>query len=278
MAKAKLYVLSNGTIWNERCFLSHFGTQEDTGMFCTSKSYPISSSSYFIDHPGAKIVFDLGWKTEDFAKLKGFPFCKNEEGLTYKQSPDENPKSQLEKIGVSIEDIDYVVISHLMIEHAAWLSLFRGKKARIIVQKKEFEYAYVNGDRSEFAPEPFHSWMYWKEHFDHPDLNYELIESDRLLAEDVQIIHTPGYQMMKVRLQESGTIVLSSCETRNMYYGIGINANAPGIPHAFSHSFSEELRSFRQIIQIAKEEKGQIFFGHDIGQFQTLKKAPEYYN
>lgn len=281
MEKAKLYVLSNGHMWVERGFLYHFGSQKDTGKAYEPGSFCISNCSYFIDHPAAKIILDLGFKTQDFDKLKGFPMRRNEEGLTYKQSPDENPKSQLEKIGVSIDDLDYVVISHLMLEHDAWLPLFKGKKARIIVQRKELEYAYANGNWKA-APEPFHSWMYWKEHFDHPDLNYELIEGDRLLAKDVQIIstpgHTPGYQMMKVGLEKSGTIILSPCEHRDMYYGIGVNALSPGIPHAFTYSLADELRNFRKILQTVKEENGQIFFGHDYEQFKTLKKIPQYYD
>jgi glyoxylase-like metal-dependent hydrolase (beta-lactamase superfamily II) len=282
MATVKLYVLSSGLLWAEKGFLFNFGTQEDTGEKYEPESVAGISCQYFIDHSDAKILFDLGWNMEDFSKLKGFPQRENEDGKEIEQAPDENPKSQLEKIGVSIDEIDYVVISHLMAEHAGWLPLFREKKARIIVQKKELEYAYANKDRSRFAPEPFHSWMYWSRHFDHPDLNYELVEGDRELVDGVQIMHTPGhtpgYQIMKVRLQKSGPIVLSACETWHNYYGVGVNAVAPGIPHCFSYSYGDELRNFRKIKQIVGEEKGQIFFGHDYKQFQTLKKVPEYYD
>jgi glyoxylase-like metal-dependent hydrolase (beta-lactamase superfamily II) len=282
MTDAKLYVLSNGRMWIEKGFVYLYGGKEDSGKPYEPKALEISNSSYFIDHPKAKILFDLGWTVEDFGQplFQGFPMRANEEGLTIKQAPDENPKSQLEKIGVSIDDIDYVVISHLFVDHDGWLPLFRGKKARIIVQRREFEYAYSHLN-PKTALEPYMSWLYWKDHFDHPDLNYELIEGDHFLVEDVEIIftpgHSPGYQRMKVKLEESGTIILSSCEFKHMYYGYGLYADAPGIPHTWSYCHPEELRGHRRILEIAKRENAQIFFGHEMEQFESLKKVPEFY-
>ena len=197
-----------------------------------------------------------------------------------KQENDENPKAQLEKIGVSLDDIDYVIISHLMHEHAGYLPLFEGKKAKIVVQRRELEYAYTNSNRKT-ALEPFHSWMYHKKHFDLPGLSYLLLEGDYTLVNGVEIIstpgHTPGYQMVRVDLEKEGMIVLSPCELESMYFGIGINAQAPGVPHAFSYSFGDELRSFRKITALAKKENGRIFFGHDQAQFDSLKKIPDFY-
>ncbi|MFQ5827182.1 MAG: N-acyl homoserine lactonase family protein [Dehalococcoidia bacterium] len=280
MAKARLYVMDCGTLWVERGFMWHFGTREDTGKEYEPQPFGIASSMYFIDHPEAKIVFDLGFRKEDFERRPSFPGRKGPRGSTFEQSPEQNPEVQLRKIGVGIDDIDYVVLSHLMSEHAGWLPLFQKKKAQIIVQVRELEYAYSNLNRRSSLT-PFHSWMYIREHFDSRDLNLRMIEGDFMLAEDVEIIftpgHTPGYQMMMLRLEETGTIVLSSCEHRGMYYGVGVNAQAPGIPHAFSYSLGDELRNFRKILDIVRRERGQLFCGHDLEQFQELKRLPDYY-
>lgn len=283
MNNSKLYVLTCGSIWVERGFLTHFGTYLDTGKPYEVGSFPISSSQYFIDHPQAKIVVDLGFTIEDWKIRVGFPHRASQPGVAdshFKQERDQNPKAQLEKIGVTLDDIDYVIISHLMEEHAGYLPLFNRKKAKIVVQRTEFEYAYSNANPKS-ALTPFHSWMYHRQHFDLPGLNYMLIEGDYTLVDGVEIIftpgHTPGYQMVRLDLKKEGAIFLSPCELESMYFGIGVNAQAPGIPHAFSYSLGDELRNFRKIAALAQKEKGRIFFGHDQAQFNTLKKIPEFY-
>jgi len=282
----KLYVLNSGTILTERGFLWHFGTKADTGKEYVAKPYLVQSSQYYIEHPEAKILFDLGYQIEDFEGFfGGFPHRKDPEGAWVKQKPDENPVAQLGKIGVKVDDIDYVVISHLMSEHAGWLPSFAGKKAQIVVQEKEYEYAQRVGTPTppgqEPAVEQFHSWMYLRKLYEVPGLNYKLIDGDYELVKDVTILHTPGhtpgYQVLLVRLPKTGTVIMSPCEHRGMYYDIPINGTAPGIPHSFTWFAAEELRSFKKIREIVEKEKGQVFYGHDAEQWQTLKHVPEYY-
>lgn len=277
----RLYVLTCGVIWVERGFLWHFGTKEDTGKDYVAQPFKIQNCQFFINHPDAKIVVDLGFTAEMWSNFPGFPERTGPEGVWFKQGPDENPKAQLKKIGVSIDDVDYVVMSHLMAEHAGWLPLFEDKKARIIVQRKELEYALVNS-RWKSAPEPFHSFMYVRELFDLPGLDYEIIEGDHTLAKGVDILHTPGhtpgYQIVMARLKNTGPVILSLCDHKGMYHGIGVNAEAPGIPHAFTYSAADELRSFRRILNIARVEKAQIFYGHEFDWYQKAKKPPEFYD
>jgi len=282
----KLYVLSCGRLWVERGFLLHYGTSRDTRKEYQSEAFPIINTQYYIEHPKAKIIFDLGYTVEDFDILKGFPHHRGPEGLYIKQEPDENPVAQLEKIGVKIDDIDYVVMSHLMSEHAGWLPVFAGKKAQIIVQEKEYEYAqrigtYNPPEPLEFAVEQFHSWMYYRKQYDIPGLNFKLIEGDVELVKDVTLLHnpghTPGYQVMSVKLPKTGTVVLAACETCRNYYDIPINGISPGIPHGVTWFAAQELRAIKRVRELVEKEEGQLFCGHDLEQFTTLKHIPEYY-
>ena len=281
----KLYVLNGGRLWTENAFHWHFGTEADTGKEHVAEAFCVRSTQFYIEHPEAKIIFELGYKTEDFKAFCGFPHRKSPEGFRMKQGPDENPVAQLGKIGVNVDDIDYVVISHLMSEHAGWLPAFAGKKAQVVVQRKEYEYARRIGTPSspgEPALEQFHSWMYRRKHYEVPGLNFQLIDGDHELVKDVMILHapghTPGYQVMLVRLPKTGTVIISACEHRGNYYDIPINGNAPGIPHTFTWFAAGELESFKRMREIVEKEKGQLFYGHDEEQFKTLKHAPEYYD
>jgi N-acyl homoserine lactone hydrolase len=279
----KLYVLDCGQLWTEEGFLKHFGTQDLTGKEYEAAAFGIRSCQYFIDHPKAKIIFDLGFTLDDFQKFVGCPHRRGPEGTHVQQAPDQNPIAQLAKIGVKPEDIDYVVVSHLMSEHVGYLPHFAGTKAKIIVQEDEQEYASRIGvpprPGDEPAVEQFHSWMYLHLRGAWPDYLY--IKGDyELVGKDVEILslpgHTPGFQNMMVRLPTTGPVFLSACETRGMYYDVPINGYAPGIPHAFTWSAARELHSFKRIRDLVEGEEGQIFFGHDQEQFLTLKAAPYY--
>jgi N-acyl homoserine lactone hydrolase len=283
----KLYVLDCGQLWTEEGFLKHFGTQELTGKPYEAGAFGIRSCQYFIDHPKAKIVFDLGYTLDDFRGFVGFPLRKGPEGTHFKQAPDQNPIAQLAKIGVKPEDIDYVVISHLMSEHAGYLPQFANTKAKIVVQEDEQEYASRIGvpPRPGDGPavEQFHAWMYLRKLYEVPGLDFMYIRGDyELVGRDVEIVslpgHTPGFQNMMVRLPKTGPVFLSACETRGMYYDVPVNGYAPGIPHAFTWSAAGELHSFKRVLGLVEKEEGQIFFGHDLEQFQTLKAAPQYYD
>jgi len=270
----KLYVLDCGIIWVERGFLWHFGPKENSGKDYEPSAFKIRNLQFFIDHPRAKVVVDLGFSGEYWSRHAGFPERIGPEGVRFKQEPDQNPIDQLKKIGVGADDIDYVIMSHLMTEHAGFLPAFENKKARIVVQRKELEYALINS-RWHDSPEPFHSFMYDRDLFDLPGLKYHIVEGDYTLFKGLDLLFMPGH---KVDLKNTGPAILSVCDHQGMYDGIGINAEAPGIPHAFSYSHGEELQSFRRALDIARVEDGQIFYGHDYDWWENAKKIPEYYD
>jgi len=283
----KLFVWSCGQLWVERGFLLHYGTIKDTLKEYVAEAFPISNMQFYIDHPKAKILFDLGWTVEDFSILTGFPQRRGPEGLFVKQEANENPVAKLKELGVSIDDIDYVVISHLMLEHAGWLPTFAGKKARIVVQDKEYEYAQRIGTHNppaalEYALEQFHSWMYYRKHFDIPGLNFHLIDGDVELVKDVTVMHspghTPGYQTLRLKLPKTGIVYVSNCETRTNYYEIPVNGAGPGIPHGVTWFAAGELQSIKKIRDLVEREEAQLICGHDWEQYKTLKQAPKYYD
>jgi N-acyl homoserine lactone hydrolase len=282
----RLYVLNGGELYAEKGFFWHFGTLEDTGKDYEPELRVLHSTQYFIDHPEAKILFELGFTNEEFSHVQGFPHRRGPDGRYHNQRADENPIAQLAKIGVSPDDIDYVVLSHLMSDHAGHLPEFAGKKAQIIVQKQEYEYATRIGSPrrpdEEPAVEQFHSWMYSRPNFEAPGLNFRFIEGDYDLIEGEVSIrhtpgHTPGYQGMLLHLPNTGPVYLGGCDTLDMYYATPLRGHGPGIPHSMTWSATGELHSLKAVRDLIGGLDGQIFCGHDHGQFLDLKHLPEYY-
>lgn len=118
------------------------------------------------------------------------------------QEPDENPYVHLKKLGVSPEDIGYVIVTHAHFDHLSPLiSAYRN--ARIIMQRKELLYSII----------PPHPWF---RKFVVEDVVLQLVRDypNRLLLVDgdVEILpgiqalltggHTPGHQSVVVQTKQ----------------------------------------------------------------------------
>ena len=101
-----------------------------------------------------------------------------------KRNAEENLKAQLTHHGLTPDDIDIVVNTHLHFDHCGNNALF--KNAKFIVQADEYRYA--------FEPGRFQQAAYLRELFD-VKIDYELTQSGRQIANDVFVVPTPGHSI-----------------------------------------------------------------------------------
>ncbi len=274
----KLYVLNCGHCYVEAGFFLNWGLKEDRGKDYVPRALKLSAPCWFIDHPEAKILIDSPNFRDVYSGWEGWPFRRGPEGYHTKADAHETIPEQLKLIGYSLDDIDYVIESHLGSDHT-YLPYFSDKKAKIVVQRAEYEFAKIGPDSYVTTM----GWQYVSEQWDVLGLNWKLIDGNYKLVEGVELLHmpghSPGYQRVLLRLEKTGSVILSACEIRDMYYGISISgAEIPGIPHsAVSGNCEQELLNFRKTLQIAEQEHAQIWCGHDFPQWETLKHVPEYY-
>lgn len=247
----KLYVLDGGTLGPYD--KSHFFCGRDRG---TKIMLPVWQA--YIDHPKAKIIVDTGINPETDMP-PGFDRIVN-------RNPDQHIEKQLARVGVTPDEIDVVINTHLHYDHTAYNKLF--KKATIIVQKEEMRHAFV--------PEKF-MWSYYqpRSHFDVPDLHYELIEGDYEVVEGVHILSTPGHsaghQSVLVETGEPGPIIIAGDA---VYFRESLEHLV--IPYIV-YDPTQCLVSQKRIARIAQEKEAQVFPSHDASFNETLKKAPLYY-
>jgi N-acyl homoserine lactone hydrolase len=156
------------------------------------------ASIFYIEGAKQKILVDAGGSAEAL-KRRGLPV----ELLAY-------PGEALKKVGVTPDEIDLIICTHLHIDHNAHGPLY--KKARFIVQKMELESA-LNPHCIEapiFAP---------RESF--ADLDYEIIDGDTQVVDGIRILFTPGHTSggQSVALEtENGKVIISGlCTTRNNF-------------------------------------------------------------
>ena len=186
---------------------------------------------------------------------------------------------QLQKIGLKPDDIKYVVVSHLHLDHGGNVGKF--PNSTIVVQKYEIQNA--------FWPKPGTGGPYIigdvmplrSPNTDYPNavkmmqLDGDLdLFGDGTLVVKRWVAHTPGSQMMTVRLKNSGLIILTG---DNVYFRENVEKSIPpNIVLAYNPSgYPHRLRMDPHEMA---NEKADFFTAHDPDAFKAMKKAPEFYD
>jgi N-acyl homoserine lactone hydrolase len=170
---------------------------------------------WHIEGPKENIIVDTGGKAETLSML-GFP------------SKDvQSPEKALVKLGLKCEDIDIVILTHLMFDHFEYAGKF--KNARFVVQKDELDYAR--------NPHPLMQYTYLPIQKLLDEVNFDILEGDKEIVKGVKVMltpgHTPGGQSVAIET-EKGTAVITGfcCINENFVEGVwpvtppGIHTNA----------------------------------------------------
>ena len=227
-------------------------------------------SFYVIKHPKGTIMFDTGNNDKTITDPDGWwgPLAK---GFGLKMTKDDAIPVQLGKIGVKPDDIKYVVVGHLHLDHGGNVGQF--KNSTLIAQDDEFKAAWW--------PDVGYSLYYIPGDFaDTKSMKTIRLNGDLDLFGDgsVRIFrgrgHTQGSQFMVVRLAKTGPAILTSdC----VYLTENLDKNLiPPIPGTYDPSAA--YQTYSHIRQIRDTENAKLFIGHDPELFKAAKKAPEFYD
>ena len=84
--------------------------------------------------------------------------------------------------------------------------------------------------------------------------------------------HTPGSQMMVVRLPKTGTVILTS---DNVYFAENVTKNLlPDVSLAYNPTGI--LNAYQWIREMQARENASFFTAHDPDAFKQMKKAPDF--
>jgi N-acyl homoserine lactone hydrolase len=232
---------------------------------------------YVIRHPKGNVIFDTGNNDKIITDPSYWGASFN--ALKPVNTPDVAIDTQLQKIGLKPDDITYVVVSHLHLDHGGNVGKF--PNSTIVVQKSEI--------RNAFWPEPGTGGPYMigdvlplrSANTDNPNAVKMLqLEGDLDLFSDGTLVvkrwvaHTPGSQMMTVRLKNTGLIILTG---DNVYFRENVEKNTP--PNiVLAYSPSGFFSAFEWIRHMMATEKANFFTAHDPDAFKAMKKAPEFYD
>lgn len=183
-------------------------------------------------------------------------------------SPVKKEKDVLEHLatlGLQPDDIDLLICTHFDADHAGYHDSF--PRAELIVQRTHYELARSGHPR--FAPA--------RAHWDHPALHYRLIDGDIELLPGLTLLetsgHVPGHQSVLLRLPKTGAVLLA-IDAVIMERLFTLDRKA----WPMDDNEEQLLASTAKLLDIASREQVSLtIFGHDGLQWQTLTKAPAFY-
>ncbi|MFC5994032.1 N-acyl homoserine lactonase family protein [Pseudonocardia hispaniensis] len=179
-------------------------------------------------------------------------------------SDEEYLDSRLTAMGVGLDEIDYVVLSHLHFDHAGNVRMFDNTTARLVVNDKELAFAtsfdgLFNGAHLKT---------------DYEGLKFETVSGDAEFLPGVSLIetpgHTPGCLSMQVDLPDTGTLIFTS----DAVY-MGDSYGPPAAPAAIVNNLEDWFRSVEKLRGIQEKTDAQMIFGHDPVQIHTIRTLSE---
>ena len=271
--RMKIYVLDNGRMKMDKNLMianANQATLDAPNAPNEMHEFPIYT--VFIDHPDAKILFDTACNPNAMgengrwisATQKAFPYFADESC---------HLPNRLEQIGVDPKEVDFVVASHLHLDHAGCLEYFTN--ATIIVHDDELSGAMKTYARNQQAGAyiwaDIDAWiksnLTWRT-VSKEDDNLKLVEGVRVL--NYGSGHAWGLIGLEIESSELGTIILAS-DAIYTKESMGTPLKPPGI----LYDSIGWTKSVEKIKKLADEKNAQIWFGHDGEQFQGFRKSTE---
>ena len=253
-AGLRLYVLDCGTLV--------YNKPEDYNLSREEvKDSNMGVTCYLLMHPKGMLLFDTG--LDD--RIVGRPLYENVlEG--YAQIKFNTLRGQLADIGVAPEAVDYLVLSHYHWDHIGNADAFAGAS-----------WLVYRGDRDAmFAPaarrEPWFGRYAALEH-----AKTALLDGDHDVFGDGSVMviatpgHTEGHCSLLVRLKNTGPVLLSG----DLYH-YAEERTLQRMPD--SEKTSGTVESRRKVEDLVRRTGAQLWIGHSMEFFRTVRKAPAWYD
>ena len=253
----RLYILDCGTI-----------SPMDPALFSLKKEevkgdVSFVSPCYLIVHPRGTLVWDIGQVPDAMIKDDGTEAVVQDIlKATRRLGP------QLAALGHPIDGINFVAMSHYHTDHTANANAFA--KSTWIVQQAEYDMMFKDGDIAIRSPETYKDLKDAK--------RITLANADHDVFGDGTVIiktapgHTPGHQMLFLKLQHFGPLLLSG----DLWH-LPEERALDRVP-TFDFDAAMTRASRVRAEQFIRDSGAQMWIQHDPPTYAPLKKAPQFYD
>ena len=249
----RLYVFDNGEITGLDPKLFGFTREE-------LKEVDFVNVSYLIVHPRGTVMFDTGGIGDEHFPPGGGGAKEGILTASQKLVP------QMEAAGYKPSDISYLVMSHYHSDHTANANLFAG--ATWIVQKAEHDFMFSDKPQGIIQPASYIALKTAKTRI----LNNEDFDifGDGTVVVKTTPGHTPGHQVLFVKLAKTGPVVLGG----DLYhYPEEITT---GRTPSFEFDAAMSAKSRASLQSFLKQSGATLWIEHDKITHAALPKAPKY--
>ena len=258
VAGVRMYVLDCGTM-----------SIKDMALFSDSGKYDGQSGSivdtcFLIRHPRGNFLWDTGLSDT----LVGHDVLANADGVAIHVG--QGLLEQLRQIGITPSDITFLAFSHFHLDHTGNANAFGS--ATWILNQAELNWALSDPTPPIVDPSSFSAFR---------SAHTIMINSDYDVFGDglVRILktpgHTPGHQVVMVKLPKSGTVVLSG----DLYH---LQADRPSrAGHGaqvmrVNTSRADTLASMDRVEEIIRNRHARLIVQHDPGDYSRVPKSPAF--
>jgi N-acyl homoserine lactone hydrolase len=252
----RLYVLDTGLI--ESADFALWSPNAGAGEY-----REMSVRSYLIVHPGGTLLWDTGIDDAIAELAEGRRIA---DSIVFRVR--RTLRSQLDEIGLSPGDVDYLGLSHLHVDHVGNVGLL--PDTRVLMQRAEYDAGYgPHPERFTLLPETYAAL----------DRNrIERVDGDHDLFGDGTVVltplpgHTPGHQGLLVRMRETGPILLAAdiAYTAQDY--------EEGVVREANVDLEQSRRSIERAKRIERELDATVWLHHDLDAQRAVRTAPDHYD
>jgi N-acyl homoserine lactone hydrolase len=252
-AVSRLYIFDNGDISGLDPKIFGFKREE-------LKEVDFVNQSYLVVHPRGTVMFDTGGIGDEHFPPGGGGAKEGILTASQKLVP------QMEAAGFKPSDITHLVMSHYHADHTANANLFAG--ATWIVQKAERDVMFAEPPAPIMQPATYSALRTAKTQI----LNNEDFDifGDGTVVVKTTPGHTPGHQVLFVKLPKMGPVILSG----DLYhYPEEITT---GKTPTFEFDAAMSAKSRAAVQAFAKETGAKLWIEHDKATHANLPRSPKY--
>jgi len=258
----RLYVFDCGTLGGDP---ARFNLKRDE--MATSD---MSVSCYLVVHANGALIWDTGAvpdmevKSENQRTRHRVVIANSERYVTLAKSL----KAQLAEAGYTPADIDYVALSHYHWDHTANTNEFT--RATWLVRKVERDAMFADQPPDLVQRATFNALRNSK--------TVIIDTDDHDVFGDGSVVikwapgHTPGHQMLFVKLAKTGPVLLSG----DLYH-YPEERTLDRVP-TFEADPGQTRRTRTAIVTFLKNSRAQLWIQHDFTASAALKKGPAFYD
>jgi N-acyl homoserine lactone hydrolase len=259
----RLYVLDGGTLESDPA--RYRLTAEDVG------TTQLAVAAYLIVHPRGVLLWDSGAVPDESWSPTGSPIPQRlllPDGQERRVTIRTPLKAQLAAAGYSAQQVTHLALSHYHWDHVANANAFAG--ATWLVRQVERDAMFAETLPGTVTPMTYSALKKSKTVIVSAD-EHDVFGDGAVILKSAAG-HTPGHQVLYVRLTRTGGIVLSG----DLYH-YPQERTMNRLP---TFEFNEEqTRTARKAVdEFLTRTRARLWIQHDLAAHAQLKKAPEYYD